>query len=295
MRNRRAFTLVELLVVVAIVAILIGLLLPSVHRVRESAGRIKCRNNLKQIGLAAHHYQAEYHRFPPGVVRNNALAITPPPPLIPPPYNDSSRLGDYWPWAVFLLPHLEQQAIYSGIDWRLRPWQQDVGSTPMPILACPYDMRGDTTYLLGPRPLYAMGYQGISGTDQFSFDGIFAVNRAILPDQITDGLSHTLMVGERPPSRNAWYGWWAGGMGAWPYNGTADTVLGVADRVYQNTMPFSFMPGDPGDATYEHIWHYWSFHAGGAHFMLADGSVHFYRYGMDLKAMATYAGGEVIE
>lgn len=293
MRTRRAFTLVELLVVLAIIGILVGLLLPSVQKVREASARVACRNNLKQIGIAAQHFVSETGRFPPGVIRNSPYPTTPQPPHIPAPYNDPSRYCDFWPWSVFLLPFLEQHIIYQRIDWLVRPWQQDVASTPMPNFKCPWDLRCDIVYTLGDRPLYGMGYQGVSGTDQFAFDGIFAVNRSLAPAQVNDGLSNTLLVGERPPSYNVWYGWWAGGMGSWPYQGTGDTVLGVADRQLPTSPPQIFRPGAVVDGEYAHVWHYWSFHDGGANFLLADGSARFIAYGTDLRALATYDGGEV--
>ena len=100
-RSRGAFTLVELLVVIAIIGTLIGLLLPAVQKVRGTAARIQCANNLRQLGLAAHGYHTSHKSFPPGYACTAAYPDTAP----------------GWGWGAFLLPHIEQDNLYRQIDF----------------------------------------------------------------------------------------------------------------------------------------------------------------------------------
>src|SRR5687767_15937904 len=96
--GRRAFTLIELLVVIAIIAILMALLLPAIQKVREAANKMRCGNNLKQLGLAVHAYHADNGRLPPGgVLRNNDWGDT---------ANYAQNQGS---WLLRVLPYMEEK------------------------------------------------------------------------------------------------------------------------------------------------------------------------------------------
>src|SRR5262249_19960093 len=107
--QRRAFTLIELLVVIAIIAILIGLLVPAVQKIRDASARTQCLNNLKQNNLAALHYESSYKRLPPGALispnaQTQGYTLGPP------------NAGPYTGVLAFLLPYVEQQAVYDALN-----------------------------------------------------------------------------------------------------------------------------------------------------------------------------------
>ena len=118
MRRRSGFTLVELLVVIAIIAVLMGMLVPAVQRVRAAADKTKCQNNLRQLGLALHHYHDNKGHFPPG--------------------RDSLGFSAH----SYLLPFVEQEDLFNVIDFRV-PWDHPnnafVAAAEVPNFRCPSD------------------------------------------------------------------------------------------------------------------------------------------------------------
>ena len=139
MRRRAGFTLIELLVVIAIIAVLIGLLLPAVQKVREAASRTKCQNNMKQIGVACHNYHDAGGTLPPSVLMHRAVGN-------PADYNQNFGPN----WAVLLLPHIEQGALYNQYSSAIQSYMTDnnaawrgLSNAALAAYRCPSDSAGD--------------------------------------------------------------------------------------------------------------------------------------------------------
>jgi prepilin-type processing-associated H-X9-DG protein len=302
----------ELLIVVAIIGVLVALLLPAIQKARDASGRIKCGNNLKQIGLALHQYHDTQGSLPPGTN-----------PLNP-------RLtGDYhyyWSWLARLLPYVEQGDLYrqaeafmNDVSWN--PWTppgNPAQSQPVLTYQCPADERVFTSSFVFANPdtttwqldVAFTSFLGVNGRDFRSADGVLfglnatAVGGVVRPRscvgfrQVTDGLSNTLAVGERPPSEDLILGWWFDGQGQ-DYSGSSDVVLGVEELnvLYGDCSPgpYRYQAGNLRNNCDQ--FHFWSLHVGGANFLFLDGSVHFLPYSAQplMLPLATRAGGEPVE
>lgn len=250
------FTIVELLVVIAIMSVLMALLLPAVQFTRESARKIQCQSNIKQMGLGLQNFHGTYGKFPAGKF-------------------DIGEVGHSW--CTYLLPFIEQTPLASRFDMS-KPWEHpdnaEAVAVTLSIFRCPTS------------PLQFQGgmdYCGISGGTQGALplgegrgealgSGVLVVVDEINPTfisfrDITDGSSNTICVSESV-GRNAATGRWASG----------DNLVST------DVNPIN----TPGKVA--------SFHTSGVHALRADGSGAFISVSIDigvLGAISTRNGGEI--
>jgi prepilin-type N-terminal cleavage/methylation domain-containing protein/prepilin-type processing-associated H-X9-DG protein len=268
------FTLVELLIVIAIIGSLVALLFPAVQAAREAARRTHCVNNVKQLALALHAYHDAKGHFPVGNVRYK-----------------------YWTFQTMLLPYMEQQALFDQCDFKAEDcYAANVsagGLGPPSVrqisLECPSDPNIGGLYtstISWSAGKYALGsYMGVTGSQMFAADdGMLFLDSHTRFADCTDGAAHTLLLGERGTVDDLNWGWWCCGSGLLWSQGEGDNLLSAAQGLR------------PGGSETEHAYHFWSHHPSGAMFAYVDGSVHFLSYDLDpqtLLRLSTRAGNEV--
>jgi prepilin-type processing-associated H-X9-DG protein len=311
------------LVVIAIVAILIGLLLPAVQKVREAAARAKCKNNLKQIGLALHNYHGTLGRFPSGY-----LATNPGPGL-------ADDRGPGWGWGTLILPYLEQDPLYRQIQLAkdiTDPTNAIARTTSLSIFLCPsdpgdllfkIDRDGDsepyTNYLADgtgqPVQVAHANYVGMFGNPEVTPDpgflsmdpdrgaarrGMLYRNSAVRVTDVSDGTSNTVFVGER--STNLTYATWVGAVTGGQVPGRVPDPFGFGSEgapllILGHTGDESDVPPHTPNSVVAHVDDFWSFHSQGANFLMVDGSVRTINDSINPVtwwALGTRAGGEPV-
>jgi prepilin-type N-terminal cleavage/methylation domain-containing protein len=312
---QQGFTLVELLVVIAIIGILVALLLPAIQAAREAARRAACVNNLRQIGVGFHNYQSTYKVFPPGGR----------------PTNKKKGNNTGISWLGHLLPVIEEDVVYSQLDVKGATAGGNAGwvggdafsgnkhnrdilrdkyfpfmrcpSTQLPVFQLNYPEHNNANVM-------SSTYAGISGSNdhptardklkadygsgRISFGGALVVNQDIGPEDITDGLSHTMAVGEQS-------NFCIGGAGeeidcrsdcghgfimAWG-NGGSERIFNltvVLHRVNERSIFALGVSGNCGPNTPIQ-----SVHVGGVNIMMADASIQFLVDSTDIQVLYNLA------
>jgi prepilin-type N-terminal cleavage/methylation domain-containing protein len=204
--SRYAFTLVELLVVIAVIGILVALLLPAIQAAREAAARSQVQNNLKQIGVALHNYHDANKHLPSGYLGDYNATSADPQTLDGPPG---------WGWGTLILPQLEEQPLYDQLRRTLPCWDAanaTLVATRLPVFlnpAAPDDgqpmtVKGHNSEVLGrfgkSHFVANVGHDepwGYTVGDHRKIaNGPFYRNSRVPFSQITDGLSQTVLIGE---------------------------------------------------------------------------------------------------
>jgi prepilin-type N-terminal cleavage/methylation domain-containing protein len=313
---RRAFTLVELLVVIAIIGVLVALLLPAVQAAREAARRTRCKNNLKQLGLALHNYEGTHKCFPPGTIWNSTTTTFTTP-----------RLN----FHVLLFPYIEQNNVYGTIDlvnfagstgnaWFTTTANIPATTAPMPHLRCPTDNQKPqyiqpTVNIRYYRSNYFGIWHGFQTTDVLplsydrspsGFKAFFGANVPTRIADITDGTSNSAALAEA-----------LGGMAETDARGFIWGDQAAFQFLFAELAPNSKLPDRcPNSAqgcrsvSNTDQFRPWaaaatgtetcasrSLHAGGVHVLVADGSVRFVNDNIVLatwRALLTINGGETI-
>ena len=240
------FSLVELIIVIAIIALLVATLLPAINASREAARRIACANNLRQIGIALQSYHTANGVFPVGAVEWR------------PPGNATNR---QLAWSAFLLPFLDQNDLYELLDLSA-PFDSDKNAQGaaqvLPVYLCPSSPHG-SSLIDGRAPCH---YGGIYGERITSPNdppkGIMLLDQSVRAEDVKDGLSSTVIVAEDTMWTD---GQWINGRNIF------DQAFGVNDApAFENDIR--------------------SQHPGGAQVVMADATVRFLDEQMDLHPLA---------
>jgi len=281
LRRQRAFTLVELLLVIGILGILVALLLPAVQAVRESARRMQCTNNLKQMGLAVLQYEDVHGTLPPTTM--------------------GSHLDFGGTAFVSILPFLEKPAEFDRWDFKVpstAPPNLELIQTPMPVYICPSMAREITNKGgSGVPSSYALS----TGSNYYRFEednGAFTEYMAVRAPGfaeketsisligVRDGTTHTFLIGELAYGLEGVGGFtqWAIG---YPYH-SAGSTAGVFDATDAGPLGLDFRTWET----------FRSDHVGGVQFVFCDGHVQFVQSDIDatlLDNLANRADGNFVE
>jgi prepilin-type N-terminal cleavage/methylation domain-containing protein/prepilin-type processing-associated H-X9-DG protein len=308
-------TLVELMVVIAIIGVALGLLIPIITRVREASRRAECTNNLKQITIAFHNYQDVHHMFPASYISWGAGL-----PWMG-PASSSGDAGPGWGWGAVADPFMEASPFYNSCNMNLPCWvaaNTTAARTGKNYFLCPsardrsavYDVKdakGSSLATVARSHYVAnagrIDVWGDPAADLSKVaDGPLYRNSWLPPSAITDGLNHTVFLGERTPALGdaTWIGVVSGARTCPRPPFAVSGCDPAAAQVNAHSGPSANERPSivhPPNSPHGHVDQMASEHPGGSNVALGDGSVRFIKSGISPRvwaALSTRAGGEPI-
>ncbi|WZO99928.1 DUF1559 domain-containing protein [Isosphaeraceae bacterium EP7] len=283
----RGFTMIELLTVIAITMVLFALLVPAVQSAREAARRIHCVNNLAQLALALQHYQSEHQVFPSGVVDGAGPIANRPP-------------GYHMGWIVQILPEIEQGPAYHHLNFQHGVYaaaNSTIAGVRIATLSCPSDPYrpifepdepGAPIAVEHEQSNFAGCHNDRESRIRVTDRGMLFLNSSIRPEDVGDGTSQTIMLGEKLRNYGG-LGWMSGTRATLRNTGSrpnARSSVGIdqmgqmeADDPLDEPVPDAIIKLPDGTITrrsqIDPVGGFSSSHPGGANTAFADGSVKF--------------------
>lgn len=282
----QGFSLLEVVIVMAVIVTMVVILIPGIRRAQEVARRTGCSNNLRQIAIALNNYHSVHDVFPPGYVSRNVTASAP----------SNRETGPGFAWSALLLPYLDQQPLYQTIDFSTAPGLAG-GNTMLSILQCPSD-----------ETLPSSSYVASAGFGNLrdrpgapNIPGIMYRNSSVREFEIVDGTSNTFLAGERAGIHDfvpgelpviAGADWLSAPAGLLRPAGLSDPRIDEGSA----SLVLGTVGQDQPEAVHgpplhsNHVSAFSSRHGDGVHAAMADGSVHFISRSIDEATYGALGG-----
>ncbi len=266
--SRNAFTLVELLVVIAIIGILIGMMVPAVGAMREAARRTTCQNRMARLGMALQRYESGYGALPPGTTNPTG------------PIHNVPQ-GIQLSWTVHLLPYLDDAGTFKQIDLAAGAYSEknaSVRGLHIAAFTCP--SQRSTAQTATPASNYAGCHHQVEAPIAEDNHGVLFLNSHISQRDVTDGVEHTIYLGEKKTSLDD-LGWMSGTRATLRNTGTPIDKTGE-----EKPASDLFVGGFGAD------------HPVGANFLFGDGAVRFVTRAIDrevYRQLGDRADGELLK